>query len=473
MERKKIKAYLIVLLVSLLPSLPVSSGTASAEKQLISMELRDVDLKDVLQIFSKQSGMNLIAAEEVRGKKLTIYIDKVPIEDALRAIIEGNNLTYEQVKGSNIYLVKSLAKPKVETITRVYALNYIQLAQLPATGAAAQSTSSTAASAAGFIDAIKGLLTEYGTIAQDARSNSIIITDIAENFDKIEEAIDQLDTPSPQVMIEVEMLETAAGLSKKIGLEYGENFASFVGPTTFTTFPLDAANSKIDRAQDSAVTQDVTGSTTAQTQLSFGTLSFKQFNVLLKLLQNDSTTKFLARPRILTINNQTAEIKIAASSAIGTTTTTATTGAVGTVTQQAERQETGIILRVTPQINREGLVTMLLEPEVSRVQASNVAGFFDPLKRSAKTTVTVKDGDTITIGGLLQTDDIRSVKKIPLLGDIPVLGLLFRRSQVDKTDTELMIFITPHVVKERLAKAERRTYKDKGTFTREQEGFGE
>ena len=131
------------------------------------------------------------------------------------------------------------------------------------------------------------------------------------------------------------------------------------------------------------------------------------------------------------------------------------------------------MLRVTPQINKEGMVTMLIEPEVSRVQASNIAGFFDPLKRSAKTTVTVRDGDTIAIGGLIQTDDIRSVKKIPVLGDIPILGLIFRRSSVDKTDNELMIFITPHLVKETAKRRGADTARDvESSFVREQEGIG-
>src|SRR3989338_6877623 len=124
--------------------------------------------------------MNLIASQEVEGKRMTIYIDDVPVEDALRAIMEGNGLTYEQVSDSNIYLVKPLGKPKVEMITRIYQLNYIRLAQL--------SGSEVSTSAQGFIGAIKGLLSQNGSIAQDARSNSIIITDILENFENIEQA---------------------------------------------------------------------------------------------------------------------------------------------------------------------------------------------------------------------------------------------------------------------------------------------
>jgi type II secretory pathway component GspD/PulD (secretin) len=176
----------------------------------------------------------------------------------------------------------------------------------------------------------------------------------------------------------------------------------------------------------------------------------------LTAILSDSNTKILARPKVLTLNNETARIELTAETAVASVTTTASSEGTATTTSgSAERINTGITLDVTPQINKDGYITMHIEPTVivpviSKFFAGsgNDAKFVDPQTRSAKTTVMVRDGETVVIGGLISKEDTYSFEKIPFLGDIPILGAAFRYKTADESDKELIIFITPHIVKE-------------------------
>jgi type II secretory pathway component GspD/PulD (secretin) len=178
-------------------------------------------------------------------------------------------------------------------------------------------------------------------------------------------------------------------------------------------------------------------------------------------LRTLTDTKFLARPKLLTLNNETAEIRIATNESIGVkTTTTSAGGQTGSTTAEAERTETGVILRVTPQVNPEtGEITMFIYPKVAEAtggstitSGSNTYVFRDPEERSTKSTVRVKDGETVVIGGLIRNEFLQVEKKLPILGDIPLLGMLFRHKggTSDKNkERELLVFITPHIIKDK------------------------
>jgi type II secretory pathway component GspD/PulD (secretin) len=179
------------------------------------------------------------------------------------------------------------------------------------------------------------------------------------------------------------------------------------------------------------------------------------YSAQLDFLRTQTDTKYLARPRVLALNNETAEIKITTNEAIGISTTTEAT--TGTTSASAERYETGVSLRVTPQIDVDrGEITMFVYPQVSDASASStlISGgatysFRDPETRSTKTTVKVKDGETIIIGGLIRNQKTEVITKLPLLGDLPVVGALFRHKKVEPgKDREVLVFITPHIVKD-------------------------
>jgi type II secretory pathway component GspD/PulD (secretin) len=169
---------------------------------------------------------------------------------------------------------------------------------------------------------------------------------------------------------------------------------------------------------------------------------------VLKLLAQDSDTKYLSRPKIMTINNEPAIIKVSANTAIGTNNTSVSQTAQNITT--AERAETGIILKVTPQVNDNGDIFMFIEPSVSRAVPSTLsASFYDPSYRSAASTVMVRDMDTVVVAGLIETNNFKTTRKIPFLGDIPLIGEAFKSKYNKTEDTELLMFITPRVIKKR------------------------
>ncbi|MBI4336083.1 MAG: hypothetical protein HY589_05455 [Candidatus Omnitrophica bacterium] len=432
-----------------LPDLPHSDAR-------ISMDFRDASLKDVLKIFSRQSGINFIPSEDVQDKHITLYLEDVPIKNAIDSIVKANGLTYEEGPDKNIFIVRPSGLVKVKTITKIYTLNFAQVAPLTvsSTSSGASGTYTSASTSAsggstaatggvtqgsGIKDVLVKLLSPYGNIIEDRRTNSLIITDIPDQFGLIEEMIEKLDTPTPQVFIEAEIMETTMDVTDKLGLEFGGTSGAwsttYTGPKKGYSFPYDTKTFK-DHAQSATFT--------------FGTMSVGSLDITLKAITSHASTKYLARPKLLTLNNETAVIDITSDTFVGTVTTSEPQTA--TTSTSAERMSTGVSLRVTPQVNAVDYITMILEPSVSRTEASSVnTGFLNPIKRSARAKVMVKDGETIYIGGLIDNQKTDTKRKVPLLGDIPIVGALFKSDAITDKQTEILIFITPHIVRSKIA----------------------
>jgi type IV pilus assembly protein PilQ len=409
----------------------------TATSPTISMDFQDADLKDVLKVFSQQAGLNFIASEHVKQRKVTLYLDSVSVGDALNTILSANNLTYEQEKESRIFVVKEWGRPDVETITKVFPLQYARVtgSELTQSGIGLRGGGTDA----GIKEVIKELLTEYGRIIEDARTNSLIVTDLPTQFTKIEQTIKQLDIKLPQVMIEAEVIEASLDTIDKLGIDWGNlttgALLSAKGAARPDSFPWTKNPS-------------IAGPDGNPTSLYTGYISAMELGGTLAMLTKDTDTKILARPKILTLNNETAEIRITSDTAVSSATTQiGTEGGLGTSTTTIERFETGVSLLVTPQINKSGEITMFIEPSVVTVKSSALlSNVSDPQTRSAKTTVTINDGDTVIIGGLIDTEDEKIFRKVPFLGDIPVLGNIFTKRDDSTQDRELIIFITPHLV---------------------------
>ena len=393
----------------------------------ISLDLERASLINVLKVFSQQSGLNFIAAQEVADLPVTLYMENVPIRAALDKILDSYELTYELDEGSNIFVVKELIKPEeIKTITRVYTLQYARINSSPL-----NSESSVSTSGSSLVDALNDILSSEGRISEDSRTNSLIITDLPMRFEPIEEMIRKLDVPIPQVVIEAEIIDTNKQLLDTLGMQWsGSLYTLTLAGRDGLAFPF---QSWMNRDE---VTEITTGSVSVPAD---------SVSATLQLLMTDTDTKVLARPKILTLSNETAEIKITGEEAVGTVTTVDESGNTNT---SAERYEVGVSLRVTPSVNAStGEITMVIEPTVSSVEASNLSGYFDPQERSAKATVSVNNGETVIIGGLVRKDisDVRT--KMPILGDIPLIGALFRHKSVNDQDRELLVFITPRIVK--------------------------
>ncbi|NQT95899.1 MAG: hypothetical protein HQ572_05555 [Candidatus Omnitrophica bacterium] len=448
---------IIILSVAVIFLVNLGGNIIAQEGPLISMDFQEAALKDVLKVFSQQAGLNFVATTTIESKQITLYLDGVTVQDALNSIMEANNLTYDQAEGSNVFVVKESGRAKINLITKVYTLGFARLSETSNEGSGTTQVSD-------IKSILENLLSKgedggtLGSIVVDKRTNSIIVTSIPDDFVAIEETIKKLDAITPQALIEAEIVEIQTSSLKRLGLEWGGTdgtFVRFSGPTRITHFPFirnknpfgrsligDVASTSTESESSGGTTETTTEAAQSST---LGTLSLSEFSIVLKALETMGEARYLAKPRIMALNNETAEINITADTTIGVTKTSVTD--TGEVIEEAERTETGVSLKVTPTINSQGYITMTLEPSVSRaVQSPLFTNFADPAKRSAKTTIMVRDGQTIAIGGLLKTDEEEDNRATPGLSRIPFFGKLFKRDKVAKVETELIIFITAHAI---------------------------
>ncbi|MCX5669032.1 MAG: hypothetical protein NTX89_02795 [Candidatus Omnitrophica bacterium] len=447
---------------------PLAEGQTS-----ISMDFKDAGLKDVLKIFSIQAGMNFIASEAVQDRKITLYLDKVPLSQAMDKIFSANNLSYELDKEANIFVVKEWGKMETETVTKVFYLKNATVSsaalkeelskKLGSSNASTSTSTSTSDSTSsrsrfkeesesGITSAVKKLLSAapVGSLVEDFRTNSIIVTDTPMKMKVISQVIASLDVSVPQVMLEVEMLDVSKDAVDKVGFEFGDTpfTAILTGAAASTGFPYGAWSKIIDPGKGS-LSINPSGST---------------YDMQLDFMRTQTDTKFLARPKLLTLNNETAEISVTKDEIVGRedTTTFSDSGSPTTTSVYKRSTElvlssegTGIFLKVTPQVNLDtNEITMVINPKSSVSSLSSLSAVGNPQSdievRSTKSIVKVKDGETVILGGLIHQDKIIEIKKLPILGDIPFLGVFFRhKNQSVGLERELIIFITPRIVRDK------------------------
>lgn len=267
-------------------------------------------------------------------------------------------------------------------------------------------------------------------IEADEDTNSLLIMTSSRNYEKIKKIIDDLDYPVPQVLIKVLLAEVTTSHDIDLGVEFSHLNLQADGDSqeVKTVFPTNLASG-----------DNTSGLTTKIIQA--------DLTATLRALEKIGRLNVLSRPYILTSNNQTATITVGQEVPfIRDTRMTETGQTINTI----EYEDIGIILEVTPTINEDGLVIMDVKPEISTTTAETVpisetvnAAVF--AKRSSSSRVAVQNGQTIVIGGLMQDTETKSVSKVPFIGDIPLVGELFKRTTVEKEKTELLIFLTPQV----------------------------
>ncbi len=415
------------------------SGTTNVERgQRLSLNLTSVTLGSVLKVMTQKTGINFLIGSGLTGKTINVYLEDVLVEDALAAIMKANGLWYTRQKGTNIYVImESPDGPPVATVTDVFHTDFADAVMLKPT--------------------IEAVLTEVGTVVVDQRTNAMVVSDIPENMSTIESIVRELDNPTGQVLIEAQIVEVADEANLDLGVEWGysdydsESGASYGGGFNY-----------VHQWHHELVQNDETGAwETVSTlvehkamegllDLSFGKWhsfidGFQDISARIRAMERDGLAKVLASPQILTIDNQEAIIAITSHIAMAKKTTVSPDGYL---TIEPLYGDVGVTLKVTPHVNNDDFVTMTIEPEVS--SAARSAYFpdeaVDTRKRTAKTTVMARDGETIVIGGLLRKDVNETHFKVPLLGDIPLLGRLFRKSVESEVDSEVMVFLTPRIL---------------------------
>ncbi|HUN80939.1 MAG TPA: secretin N-terminal domain-containing protein, partial [Phycisphaerae bacterium] len=282
------------------------------------------------------------------------------------------------------------------------------------------------------------------SLVSHPESNQLIVSVSPRYKSQVLALIEQLDRPPPQVVIQVMIAEVSLNDRFEMGLEFALQQLRFsetavAGPNGI----LQSNHFDVIGGTDLGAAGSGLGG------FSF-TITGDDFNFLVRALQSDSRLEVIQRPMIMCQDNQQANISIGQS--VPLPQGSVASGFGGGVTTTVQYQDVGVILNVEPHINPDGFVYLLVEPEISTVADSSVQiapGSFAPIinRRKASTSVAVKDGETVVIGGLITTQENESENKVPLLGDIPGLGMLFRATVRTKSKTELLIAMTPHVIR--------------------------
>ena len=331
------------------------------------------------------------------------------------------------------------SSPAQERITQVYRLKNSQAEAL------AQALQAFLDQAQQRVTSILGqeavgtaqrLLDEEVAIVAEPVNNALLVSASPRYFEQVEEMIIELDQPQKQVLIQVLLAEITLDGSTDWGMQWQTDL-----DLKDKDIPIDSAD--INSLGGTASTVGAIGGLTA-------TLTGDNWGFILKAMQSDGRLEILSRPQILAADNQPATIDVGQRVPVVTGSRVTERGdSINTF----EYQQVGILLEVTPRINPDGIVKMDVSPTISAMASSSVeiaAGFTVPIinSRSASTAVSVEDGQTIVIGGLISTEDNQRVTKIPLLGDIPYIGAAFKRTKKTRVRSELLIILTPHVINE-------------------------
>lgn len=399
------------------PPIPalVEAPPEKPEELLVSMDFKDADISSVLRILARQARINVIAGPEVTGK-VTVSFRDVTIEEALTAILRVHGYTY--TKENTVYRVTKLGKPpEIETATRIFELNYAQAPMIK--------TMLTEADMLSRDEAGKVI----GKIIVDVRSNTLMIIDTPVRLDEIGRMISELDIKPRQVAIESKIVE--------IGLDELE------------TLGIDWSWAKI---KDVAVDTSVSLLSKGGLSLAYGTLGVPDFAMVLSGLEKMSDLTVLSNPRVTTLDHETADINVTEIVAYWTTTEYERV-VTGEITRERvwQEKEYGVSLSVTPHIGKDDYIIMKVHPVVSTyrwVGEETENPYPAIMTREATANVLIKSGDTLVIGGLISERESESTTGVPVLKNIPILGALFRSSLKEKKQTELIIFVTPHIVKE-------------------------
>ncbi|HQJ30434.1 MAG TPA: type II secretion system secretin GspD [Syntrophales bacterium] len=323
----------------------------------------------------------------------------------------------------------------------------------------------------------KAVLSKEVQIVADKATNTLIITAERGDYTIIESIIKQLDTPRPMVYIEALIMEVSEGKDFKLGVEWHavKNFgagpvaglgpngtdASTIGVASFSgggtsPFPTVDVTTNMATFPASSFAVGVLGA-----GIKIGDIVFPNVGAVFQAYRGDSDVSVLATPQLLTLDNEDAEINVGKNVPYITRQDTSSTGTQINYSNY-EYKDVGIILKVNPHINEDNFVRLKIDQQVTRIDTASSAQFRPTTyKRAAKTAVVVKDGETIVIGGLINDETEVREDKIPLLGDIPLLGWLFKYRYKAKGKSNLFIFITPRIVRNQVDAAA--IYKQKST----------
>jgi type II secretory pathway component GspD/PulD (secretin) len=385
------------------PAIVAKAGTQVAQAQSqppaasngrITIDLRNAELADVLSALSKLCDFNIVTDASVKGA-ITVRLVDVTCEEALRFILEANNLGFRRVGRSLIILAaEKLAPPPEVPEPVIYPLGFANAEQV---------RTAIAASVPGV------------RVAIDVRTNILIVFGTAVQQEQVQKILASLDVQVAQIMIETRVVDITTDVLRDLGLSWG-----------LTGYPITVTSVTVIGGFPATLTVGTTGGPVIAT---------------LAALVTQGKARVLSAPRVAVLDGNKATVNLGEEVPIPQVDTT------GRITFTFK--PIGVVLEITPRLNRDGLITTTISPEVSSVIQflQTPAGPVPRIaSRKASTIVQVRSGESIIIAGMISVEERETVVKVPLLGDIPIIGSLFRRTTTDRRESEVIFVVTPLIV---------------------------
>jgi type IV pilus secretin PilQ/predicted competence protein len=423
----------------------VSMANGKYSGEPISVNLKDVDLRDFFRLVHEISGLNVVVDPSVKGS-LTIVLDDVPWDQALDIVLHNNDLD-KQLEGNVLRIATRETLRKEAEESRDLARAQAEAADIVTTTRRLSYAKATTIAAT-----MKKFLSSRGDILADDRSNTLIIRDIPTTFPVLDNLLRQLDRKSQQVEIEARVVAANRSFSRELGTELG--ISSRVGnsavagdnavgasPTTFTPAPpviVGAGGANVTSGQIPLLTSLATSVPTSGLQYLFASPNFA-LDFVIDAAEQRGVGKLLSKPKVITQNNEKATVKQGTKIPVQT---------VVNNTVSVQFVDAVLELDVTPQITAEGTVYMDVTVQNDQIDQAipRVQGIPAIDTQSAETKVTVTDGSTVVIGGIIVTQQQTSISQVPLVGSVPILGNLFKHTTVSSSSQELLFFLTPRIL---------------------------
>ncbi|MFB6348875.1 type IV pilus secretin PilQ [Moraxella sp. ZJ142] len=441
--------------------MPTSTPNAAAiyTGKPISLEFADIPVRAVLDILADFTGINIIADDSVTGN-MTIRLTNVPWDQALDVILQTRNLSI--VKNGSVWLISSKTIQANQPITTEYIRLHYALADEVATLIMGEKTQRGNTSRSSRTDAIRTvsplmkysqneevvttiergtLLSERGTVTVDKRTNTLIVQDVPASIANIKALIERIDIPVEQVMIEARIVSASESFGRQLGISFGA--AGQIGKVQYSG----ASASLWSPQQDGTLTANYQnrhlnvdlGVKNAMGRIAFGLLNLPDaiLDLELSAMQAQNKGEVISSPKVLTADKQTARISSGLQIPYQETTHS---GAAATSFKEAS-----LVLEATPNITPDGKITLKLN--IKNGNPVTTLGNTAIQEDAIETNVIVENGQTVVLGGIYRQSQNDAANKVPVFGDVPILGRLFRHDTKGREKSELLIFITPKLVK--------------------------
>ncbi len=424
----------------------------SGEK--LSLNFQNIEVRAVLQLIADFTGQNLVASDTVGGG-ITLRLQNVPWDQALDLVLKTKGLAKRQM--GNVLLVApaeeiaAREKIELEAVKQVEELapllsEYVQLRYAKATDIA------------GLLTSDSGLMSARGTAVVDERTNTLLMKDTGDNLDKIREAIALLDVPVRQVLIEARIVVANTSVGEKLGIRWGgagqqvsgDSYVNFGGSqnTLSESNQILVGNTSRNDGRDNisfpdAYVVDLGVSDAGASSVAVGIQTFDYLlDLELSAVETDGDAEIVSQPRVITADGQTASIQTGTEIPYQE----ATSSGASSVSFKAAVLK----LEVTPQITPDDRIIMDLK--INQDSIGDVFNGIPSINTNAlETQVLVENGETIVLGGIFRSTETNATTKTPFFGDLPLIGVLFRRTEHTETKAELLVFITPRLVKDTLS----------------------